>query len=264
MASSPAVPVGGKPLTARDIIGFQADQAFRLGEVGFTTNFPKPEDIFKPHTLNTPIEDDTNNDAAVVTAMQATHNTLRQLHQRQVLMETNKSLLAHTETEVDRRILAAGKSKRYVAAQSLRKKVVDLMELKEPKLEPNFVTVWVKLDSMKVVKDMIQVNLPITVSIAEVFHLLDDIVESELANAGGKTVDNDAAPREKPGHWRYQLIGRNLSMVVNNASIRLETTGDYRRMIAVVTSGDRAPIAALARVGFMIVAPLLYFLTSLP
>ena len=236
---------GARSLNMRDVILWQQEQAQRLGEVGLTTNFPDPADIFKPFIINTSSEPEpvAEDRAALVATNQETHRAIMQVRQRKILMDQAGPLLASTEANVDRRLLAAGVPKQDLPNKSLRQKIVQLVELKEPPPKANFVEVSVFVGSTTEEKShVLDVNLPLKADVAEVHALLDEVVKALLLAKG--------LFYEQGGKWKYQLIDQNRSQVLMDKSLPLETDLDYGTMLKQVSAVDdgKAPMAMLTQV----------------
>ena len=237
--------LGGKPLTMRDVILWQQEQAQRRGELGFTTNFPDPSDIFRPFTINTSSEEElpADGDAALVAAMQETHKAIVQLHQRKIIMDGAGPLLAKTELDVNQRLLAAGVPEQELLNKSLRQKIVQLVELKEPPPKKNFAAILVSVASTtKGRSHVLEVNLPLKACVAEIYALLDEAVKALLSEKG--------LSYEGGGAWIYQLIDQSQSQLLMDKSLPIETDLDYKVMLRKVSEGKdgKAPVAVLTQV----------------
>ncbi len=251
MDPPPLEPVEAKSITSRDIVEFHKEQAFRLGQLGFTTNFPDPSEIFRPRPINpelSPFDEPASDEEVVKNAALSTHNSLIQLQQQGRLIAANTPLVAEASHEIDRKLLDAGKSKRYVAAQPLRQKVMDAIEIGTPSPKPNFVTVFINTPWTVKKDDMLQVNLPLKATIDEAVQLLGDIMRAEsMAHQG--FIGEVAGCDDVNAGWKYQLVSRNPTQVINEASVRLETEIDYREMMQQITkTKGKTPIAVLAQV----------------
>ena len=248
--NTPTVPVqssvlGGKPLTMRDVILWQQEQAQRQGELGFTMNFPDPSDIFKPFIIGTSseLELPAEDNATILAAMQETHKAIIQLHQRKIIIGRARPLIAKTEQAINQKLLAAGIPKQELANKSLRQKIVQLVELKEPPPKANFAAVLVNVASnVKGRSHILEVNLPLKACVAEVYALLDEVVKALLSEKG--------LSYEGEGVWQYQLIDETQSQMLMNESLPLETDLDYESMLQQVlkVSNGKAPVAVLTQV----------------
>lgn len=203
----------GRPkLTMRDIVKWQQEEAFALGEIGFHTNFPNPSDIFKPFKLGSDPSGeaqnptDVENDAAMTAEMQDLHRRITGLQRRRQLMDADKALLSQTELDVTQKLRAAGvPEERLGPDTTLRQKVVELVRLKLPEPEPNFVTVYVELSPTKGRSQVLEINL-----------------------------------RERGGAWKYQLVDRSRSRLLLITSLPLENNLDFRGMLQQVSrNGDQ-------------------------
>ncbi|KAF6225148.1 hypothetical protein HO133_010345 [Letharia lupina] len=237
---------GGRVLDMRDVILWQQEQAQRQGELGFTTNFPDPSEIFKPFTINPYTEDElpAEDRAAVVAAMQETHRAIIQLHQRKILMDGAGPLLASTEMNVNQKLLAAGVPEQELPNKSLRQKIVQLVELKEPPPKKNFAAVLVDIASTtKGRSHMLEVNLPLKAFLAEVYALLDEVVKALLSEKG--------LSYERGGAWKYQLVDQIQSQLLMHRSLPLETDLDYKLMLQQMSrvGDEEAPVAVLTQGG---------------
>lgn len=236
---------GARCLNMRDIILWQQEQAQRLGEVGLTTNFPDPAEIFKPFTINTSSEPEpvAEDDATLVAINQETHRAIMQVRQCKILMDQAGPLLASTEANVTQRLLAAGVPKQDLPDKSLRQKIVQLVELNKPPPKANFVAVSVIVGSnTEGESHMLDVNLPLKADVAEVHVLLDEAVKALLSAKGFSY--------EQGGTWKYQLIDQNRSQVLMDKSLPLETDLDYKMMLQQVLKSDdgKVPMAVLTQV----------------
>ena len=249
--NNPTVPVqsgvpGGKALTMRDVILWQQEQAQRQGELGFTMNFPDPLDIFKPFTIDTSSEHElpAEDNAALFATMQETHKAIMQLHQRKIIMDGAGPLLAKTEKNVDQKLLAAGVPEQELPNKSLRQKIVQLVELKEPPPKANFAAVVVNVASTVEGRrsHILEVNLPLKTYVAEVYALLDEVMKALLSEK--------SLSYEGEGAWKYQLLGQSPSQQFMNKFLPLETDLDYVSMLQQVSkvSSGGAPVAVLTQV----------------
>lgn len=236
---------GGKPLTMRDVILWHQEQAQRRGELGFTTNFPDPSDIFQPFTINASSEDalPAEEDAALVAAVQETHKAIIQLHQRKIIMDGAGPLLAKTEMSVNQKLLAAGVPEQELSNKNLRQKIVQLVELIQPPPKKNFAAILVSVASTtKGRSHVLEVNLPIKACVAEVYPLLDEVVKALLSEKG--------LSYEGGGAWRYQLIDQSRLQLLMDKSLPIKTDLDYNLMLQMTSkrSDGEAPVAVLTQV----------------
>lgn len=240
-----SVPGYGRPLTMRDVVLWQQEQAQHRGELDFTTNFPDPSTIFKPFTIDASSEDEppAEDGAALTAAMQETHRGIVQLNQRKIIMDGAGPLLAKTEMDVTRKLLAAGVPEQELQNKGLRQKVVQLVELKEPPPKANFVGVLVSVASTtKGRSHVLEINLPLKADVGEIYALLDEVVKALLAEKG--------LSYEGGGTWKYQLIDHSQSRVLMDKSLPIKTDLDYKKMLRQVSEiGDvKAPVAVLTQV----------------
>lgn len=180
--------------------------------------------------------------SAIDAAMQTYHEDIVRLAQHKKFMDspTDKSLVQKTEAEVDQRLLAKGKYTGCVARQDLHQKVITLLEKSTPEDKANYVTVKINVGQFKALKDMPWINLPMRASIAEVYQLLHEVTHSPAESRGVK----------QAVVWKYQLLLPNQTQAMGKASIRLETSSDYRRMIEqTAKKGAKKVFAVLSRVG---------------
>lgn len=236
---------GGKPLTMRDVIQWHQEQAQRRGELGFTTNFPDPSDIFRPFTINASSEDElpAEDEAALVAAVQETHKAIIQLHQRKIIMDGAGPLLAKTEMSVNQKLLAAGVPERELSNKNLRQKIVQLVELKQPPPKQNFAAILVSVASTtKGRSHVLEVNLPLKGCVAEIYPLLDEVVKALLSEKG--------LSYEGGGAWKYQLIDQSRSQLLMEKSLPIKTDLDYNFMLQKMSerSDGKAPVAVLTQV----------------
>ena len=240
----PGLP-GGRPLTMRDVILWQKEQAQHLGELGFTMNFPDPSTIFKPITINASSEDEleAEDDAALMAAMQENHRAIVQLNQRKIIMDGAGPLLAKTEIYVTRKLLDAGVPEQELQNKGLRQKIVQLVELEEPPPKANFVGVVVSVASTtKGRSHVLEVNLPLKADVKEIYALLDEVVKALLSEKG--------LSYEGGGTWKYQLIDQRQSRLLMDKSLPIKSDLDYNKMLQQVSkvSDGKAHVAVLTQV----------------
>ncbi len=231
---------GGRPLTMRDVILWQQEQAQRLGELGLTTNFPDPSDIFKPFNIDPSSEHElpAEDRGAIVAAMRETHNAIMQVRQRKIIMDQAGPLLAKTEMNVNQKLLAAGVPEHELSNKNLRQKIVQLVELKEPPPKKNFVAILVDIASTtKGRSHTLRANLPLKASVSEVYALLDEVVKTLLSEKG--------LCYERGGAWKYQLVDQSHTKLLMDKSLPLETDHHYAQMLRQVTrlsDGKAVPV----------------------
>ena len=247
MATNSAQPgeQGGRPLTMRDIILWQQEQAQRLGELGFTMNFPDPSAMFKLFPVEPLSEHElpAEDEATLAATMQETHRAIVQLHRRKIIMDGAGPLLAKTEMDVTQRLLAAGVPEQDLQCKNLRQKIVQLVELKEPPPKANFVSVLVEVTSVtRGQSHMLELNLPLKASVVEVYALLDEVVKALLLEK--------RLAYEKGGTWKYQLVDRTQPRLLLEKSRPLESDLDYDMMLRQVSKpgNGKAPVPVLTQV----------------
>ena len=246
--NTPTMPVtpdvwGSRVLDMRHIILWQQEQAEFQGELGLTMNFPDHSEMFSPFNTDDDSKIPAEDRATLLAAMQETHKGFVQLHQHKVLMDQAGPLLASTERNVTQQLLAAGVLEQEVQHKNLRQKVVQLVELKEPPPKENFAVVLIEVaSSTKGRSHMLEVNLPLKASMAEVYALLDEVVKALLAGKG--------LSYERGGAWKYQLIDQSRSQLLLGKSSPLETDLHYKAMLQkVLKTGDaKAPLPVLTQV----------------
>lgn len=255
MDHTQAVLAGTESPTVQDFIEWHEEQAFRLGELGFTMGSYRDEDFFKQWADVSDLQEAFSRENCAQEAMEQLHEEAIRLQQRMIIMRGNPNLLAQTEIEVQRRLLQAGKSEpnieRYVKSKvSLRQKIVILNKLEhqtEPR-EPDGVTAWVYLGAD--LERKIFVNLPIKASLSEVCRLLEGIKKTEMPFLGYPPTGTQSV--DAVSEWKYHLIDKNKSALVNKDPVRLLTDADYRKMIAQITRNRqdiKAPVAVMTLVG---------------
>ena len=138
--------IAGIPsIDGQSLVAWTREEAYRMGEIGFTTNFPNPHDVFKPRNIGLNVSREPSEDElAIANAARALHIKICTMKQRQAMMESNVGLLMNAHAWVDRKLLAAGRQRREDEYRPLRVKVVELFEIEYPTPLPNYVEVWVK------------------------------------------------------------------------------------------------------------------------
>ena len=137
---------GIESIDHHSVVDWAREEAYQMGEIGFTTNFPNTSDIFRPRNidLNASLEP-AEDESAIVKAAQTLHNKISKMKQRKATVDTNPTLLINAYDWVDDKLLAAGRRRREKDYSRLRAMVVELFELEYPPPRPNYVDVLVKL-----------------------------------------------------------------------------------------------------------------------
>ena len=130
--------------SAEDIIAWTREEAYRMGEIGFSTNFPDTAANFNAWrcNVNAPLEPPID-EKAIEDAADAFHNDVMRIKARHELMQNMSTLVAEAHSIVDAKLLAAGGLKPGGDDRELRQKVVELFELEHPPAAANFVSVLV-------------------------------------------------------------------------------------------------------------------------
>lgn len=253
MDHAQAVLAGMEAPTVEDFIEWHEEQAFRLGELGFTMGSYRAEDFFKQWSDVSDLAEAFSKENCAQEAMEQLHADVTRLQQRMKIMRSNPPLLALTENEVQRRLLQAGQSQSdiehfFKSKPSLRQKIVKLHKLEhrtEPR-KPDGVTAWVCMGPNHERK-MMMINLPIKASLSEVCRLLEGIKISEMpfeASATGTQSINAESV------WKYQLVDKR--KLLPKSSVKLLTDADYHKMIAQITRKQKdinPPQAVITLVG---------------
>lgn len=145
--------------SAEDIIAWTREEAHRMGEIGFTTNFPDTAANFSAWRcdLNAPLEP-ANDEQAIEDAAEAMHNDVMRIKERSELMQKMPDLVAEAHSIVDAKLLAAGRLERGSDELELRQKVVELFELEHPPAAANFVSVLVTQGAFSRLDELLEVN----------------------------------------------------------------------------------------------------------
>ena len=145
--------------SAEDIIAWAREEAYRMGEIGFTTNFPDTAANFSAWKcdINAPLEPAID-EQAIEDAAEATHNDVMRIKARCELMQKMPTLVAEAHSIIDAKLLPAGRLKRAGDDRKLRQKVVELFELEHPPAAANFVSVLVAQGAFSRLDELLQVK----------------------------------------------------------------------------------------------------------
>lgn len=145
--------------SAEDIIAWTREEAHRMGEIGFTTNFPDTAANFSAWRcdMNAPLEP-ANDEQAIEDAAEAMHNDVMRIKARCELMQNMPSLVAEAHSIVDAKLLAAGRLQWGRDDRELRQKVVELFELEHPPAAANFVSVLVAQGAFSRLDELLEVS----------------------------------------------------------------------------------------------------------
>ena len=152
---------GVEPLvySAENIIAWTREEAYRMGEIGFTTNFPDTAANFSAWRcdMNAPLEP-ADDEQAIEDAAEAMHKDFMRIKARCELMQKMPTLVAKAHSIVDAKLLAAGRLKRGGDNRELRQKVVELFELEHPPAAANFVSVLVAQGALSRLDELLEVK----------------------------------------------------------------------------------------------------------
>lgn len=254
MDHAQAVLAGMEAPTVEDFIEWHEEQAFRLGELGFTMGSYHAEDFFKQWSDVSDVAEAFSKENCAQEAMEEMHADVTRLQQRMRIMRSNPHLLVLTENEVQRRLLQARQSQPgiehvFKSKTSLREKIVKLHKLEhrtEPR-KPDGVTAWMCMGPDHKRK-MIIIDLPIKASLSEVCRLLEGIKKSEMPFLDASATGTQSVDAESV--WKYHLIDKK--KLVSKSSVKLLTDADYDKMIAQITRKQKdinPPQAVIALVG---------------
>lgn len=270
MDHAQAVLAGTEAPTVEDVIEWHEEQADRLAELGFTMGSYCDED-FRTHWEHVDdLQEAFSLENCAEEAMEQMHADFTRILQRTIIIRSNPALLARAEIEVHRRLLQAGKLEPKIelcvqSNASLRYKIVRLHKLEhrtEPR-EPDGVLAWVYLGANLCQK--LPVNLPIKASLSKVCRLLEGIKKTEMPFL--RDSPEDIKKREMPfledspegtrsvdaeSVWKYHLVSRDKSALVDKKAVTLLTDEDYRKMIIQITrqrQDMKAPVAVITLVG---------------
>ena len=241
MDHADAVLRGEEEPTQEDFIEWVEEEAVRMGMIGFRTEYASLEEIFADISMNSgSVKDfeeiDSLEDCATVEMLRI-HKDIDTMERRIKIMKANPLLLARTEVQVDKKLLAAGKSQEDIASypkskSRLRVKVMDLHALKHPIAPvtgpPTGISALVILG--KKLDRRIPVTLPVKASLAEVCKLLDGTYATE----DYLTVGWHKAPTDKR-IWKYRFIAEGEKPRDLPHSTRLFTDADYQHLIQQAT-----------------------------
>ncbi|MCJ1465293.1 hypothetical protein MMC07_003910 [Pseudocyphellaria aurata] len=249
MDHAQAVLAGTEAPTVEDFIEWHEEEAFRSGDLGFTTGFYSTDEFYKSWSDVADLHEAFSVENYAQEAMEQLHTEHTRLQQRSNIMQSNPDLLALTEIEVHRRLLQAGNSELdvadYVSSKaSLREKIVKLHELEHGTglRKPGGVRALVSLGAK--LEQTITVMLPIEASLSEVCRLLEGIRETDTPFLDDSPTCSWAVDAESV--WKYHLIDRDTGKLLKGKSVRLLTDQHYRQMIAQTTSQGRNITAVLA------------------
>ena len=240
MDHAEAVLNGHEQPTVQDFIEWIEEEAVRMGILGFRTEYANPEEIFADFSMNSSLGDldemDRLENCATI-EMMGIHQEIGMMERRLQIMKANRPLLACTERQVDKELMAAGKTKEDIARypnieNRLRMKVADLYALKHP-ITP--VTgpprgVGACLELGKNFDRRVWVTLPVQATLAEVCKLL----EGTCASEDYLTVGWHKAPAEQR-IWKYHLLSKGQQSPDPPYSTRLLTDADYHHLIQQAT-----------------------------
>lgn len=236
MNRADAVLQGKEQPTVEDFIEWIEEEGVRMGSLGFRTEYANPEEIFANFPVNGSVEgfEEINGlEECATLEMIGIHKEIAMMERRMHIMKANRTLLARTEVQVDKRLLAAGKSQEDIDSypndeKRLRVKVMDLHALKHPippiTGPPRGIRALLMLG--KKFDRRVSVTLPVNATLAEVCKLLDGTCASEDYLAVGW----HKAPAEKRV-WKYHLIAKGGKSLGVPHSTRLLTDSDYQHLI---------------------------------
>ena len=250
-------------LELKEVLRIQIEKLWRLGELGFSTNFSDVEEVMANHSPEMDFNEGSNNlnlenESDVAAAMRSIHNALCQLQQGERLIKDNKFIISEVEAAINEVLLSLGKSKRWIGAQNLRIKILKIIEIKTPQSVPNFVTVFVVdplADSSKDMNQALkQVNLPHNATLYQIHELLRQVMKGESLIRCNDTGEDPQLWDRAKIVWKYQLMAKDRSKLLNQNSIELETDSDLKgmyRTLGNAAQGSKPPDAVLTCVSLV-------------
>lgn len=230
--STPMASSSTKSITAKDVLQFYKHRLHCMGELGFETRFPEPDKLF--NSISDNLELPAESEQAVISAMQSTHDDLRQLQRQAKLLNLNPSAVAEAEAMMDDKLRHLGRSARYIGAQSLSKKVKEVTESENPKLKPNYISVSVVRPSPASLiaspAEWIGVNLPIEGNIQEIHRVLRDVLKGDCIERSLQSGQDRTASDITNLKWKYQLLPASRSQLLDKPSSKLETEQDWKAL----------------------------------
>ena len=238
MAASTSVSsASSETITVEEVIKFHQQRLHCMGELGFEMGYPNIEEPF--NNFNQDIYSPAEDEQAVISAMQSTTEDLRQLQRQEKLLRKNSSVVAQAESMLNDELKRLGRSARYIAAQSLSKKVKEVTESKHPKLKPNYVSVSVVRPSPGNTSispaNWIGVNLPLEGNVYEVHQVLRSVMKGDCMERCLDTGLNPKVWDEPHLKWKYQLLAANRPQLLEESSAKLETNKDWEALCAALT-----------------------------
>ncbi|KAK4696168.1 hypothetical protein P7C71_g1699, partial [Lecanoromycetidae sp. Uapishka_2] len=227
--------VGNKVFTIHDIIAWKREEAEHRGEIGFGVNYRDMSEIAQ--LFNFDLDGNDQWPYGV-----DDHASLAQYADEQ---HDHKLFVFHQERE-RQRLMDDMQPLKTKDCRNLRQKVAELTELENPKPKPNYVEVWVSVGPADGLDQMIQLNLPLVSTIAEINQMLREGIHDELL-LNNPTASPSMPVAEERGPWKYQLLSSDLTKVIQKSSVLLQTDNDYNTMIKKVNEGSQAPIPVLTR-----------------
>ena len=216
--------------TVDEAIGWLQEHGLRRGEIGLSHgNRSTLANAFNDPSL-APSALPIGSDGDVVSAMERLHTTLMRERKQQEVIQNNKPLLDSIQLELDQRILALnnarGPTKRLLANASLPRKIHTLYKLQhpDPNLPKDSVKGWVSLKPL--MDRSVQVNLPVKVSIDEVYSLLEYHLQSWQAQNDNMLKN----PYHVQRVWTYRPVYGKVPLYKKPAE-PLSSDIDYRIMI---------------------------------
>ena len=149
-------------VTVQNVVAWTQEEAFRTGEIGFDIGFADMHDIaqsFSHEDINAEKwPDPAEDDSFLVHAAMELHDSVRQMQHHQHLMDRNPEIVAAAVSAVDRQLTGSRGVGRPKKNQSLREKVVELSNRRNPRRKANYMTVWVKPVRTGGFKQMLEVQ----------------------------------------------------------------------------------------------------------
>ena len=249
-------------LKPQEVLRIQLEKLWRIGELGYTTNFSTFEEIVTNYSSATELDEDSSrrgpeNEDDVIAAMHSIHHALSQLQQDERLLRDNKPIVSEVESAVDRILSSLGKSDRWIGGQNFRTKLKQIIEMRTPQPPPNFVTVFM-VDPLtnpdtNIDQTLKQINIPLSATLYQVHKLLRQVVKGDSLSRCNETGEDPRIWDRAEVVWKYQLMAKDRSKLLNQTSIKLETDSDLKRMyrtIRNVSQGSNSPDAVLTCVRF--------------
>ena len=243
--------------SVEEAIAWLTDAYLAVGAIGFSTDYIAPDEYLRNWKIvGRPYDDgpqeDSSSSIVLKRFLDDAYNVDTLAYKRAALVNADKALKKEMKREIQRRLIAAGKSEEDIEGKigkspTLVSMVVYLYEVENPKPQ-GIKTIWCRVNTgLPGTDKLVPVRLPVQASVSDIHDLLRQFVSTELLCTSTKGI-SDLELDNVLSAWRCQIViekGERKCTYKDSASVLLRHDSDYSDMVKKVTALDSKNLTLL-------------------